>query len=109
MTHMLVLALETYTEDGWYGTRRRYYYAGPDGQGFKNKSAASKFKSDLRKYVKGLIQGKTKTSINGTVVCGLLNEFPTYKYMGAGPSYSCCNIEVTDIDLLTVRQKVASY
>jgi hypothetical protein len=94
----IVVALETYTNDGWYGTRNRYYYAGPEGQGFKNKTEAGKYKGKLKKYVKQLIKYRSKTEINGEATTGMLSEFPTYIYCGAGPSYSCSNVEVKNIE-----------
>ena len=90
----IVVALETYTDDGWYGKHRRYFYAGPEGLGFKNKTEAGKFKSKLKKYVKERIKYLNKTEINGDVKVDYLNNFSTYKYCGAGPSYSCSNIEI---------------
>ena len=93
----LVISLKTYTDDGWYGTRRRYYYAGPDGSGFKNRTEANAFKSKLKKYIKEQIKYDSKTTIDGDFVVGILDDFCTYKYYGAGPSYSCSNIEVKNI------------
>ena len=94
----IVVALETYTSDGWYGTRARYYYAGPNGNGFKNKTEASKFKGKLKKHVKQMLEYRPNTEINGEAKIGMLNEFPTYIYCGAGPAYSCSNIEVKSIE-----------
>ena len=98
MESKIVVALETYTNNGWYGKRNRYYYAGPDGQGFKNKTEAGKFKGKLKKYVKELIKYRNQTEINGDVEVGLLGDFKTYIYYGAGPSYSCNNVEVKEIN-----------
>jgi hypothetical protein len=92
-----VISLETYTDDGWYGKNNRYYYAGHDSQGFKNKTEAGKFKGKLKKYVKELIKYRNQTEINGDVKVGLLGDFKTYIYCGAGPSYSCTNIEVKNL------------
>jgi hypothetical protein len=90
----LVISLKTYTNDGWYGLSNRYYYAGVDGNGFKNKTEANKFKSKLKKYIKNKIKYNSKIEIDGGFEVGILENFCTYRYMGAGPSYSCTNIEV---------------
>jgi hypothetical protein len=97
ITKKLVISLKTYTDDGWYGTRSRYYYAGPDGNGFKNKKEAKAFKSKLRKCIKERIKCNSKTVIDGDFVVGILDDFCTYKYCGAGPSYSCPNVEIKNI------------
>ena len=91
----MVIVLETYTDDGRYGKRCRYYYTGPDGLGFKTKKQARQFKSPFKKYIKKNLGSKTE--INGEIEIGILDTFCTYKYMGAGPSYSCPNIEVKNI------------
>ena len=96
MKSKLVITLETYTEDGWYGTLKRYIYSGPEGLGFKNRTEAGKYKSKLKKFVKTKIS--SRTNINGDIKVGLLESFPTYIYCGAGPSYSCNNIEVKEFD-----------
>ena len=97
MDSRLVLTLETYTEDGWYGERRRYFYAGLDGKGFKNKTEANKFKGKFKKTIKQRLKYDKKTSIGENVVVGVLSGFTTYRYAGAGPSYSCPNIEITEL------------
>jgi len=91
MESKLVIALETRTDDGWYGTYSRFVYSGPEGLGFKNKTEANKYKSKLKKHVKGRIGLRTK--MLDTKV-GLLEDFPTYIYCSAGPSYSCNNIKI---------------
>ena len=96
----LVISLKTYTDDGWYGLRNRYYYAGVDGNGFKNKTEANTFKSKLKKYIKNKVKYSSKTEINGDFEVGILENFCTYRYVGAGPSYSCPNIEVKHSDLM---------
>jgi hypothetical protein len=88
----LVIAILTYENDGWYGKRRRYYYAGPDGLGFQNKTEAKKYQSKLKKHVKNTL--RTKEELNGIEV-GDLESMVTYKYMGAGPSLSITNIKVS--------------
>jgi len=96
----LVISLKTYTNDGWYGLSNRYYYAGVDGNGFKNKTEANKFKSKLKKYIKNKIKYSSKTEINGDFEVNILENFCTYIYVGAGPSYSCPNVEVKHSDLM---------
>lgn len=93
----LVISLRTYTNDGWYGERHRYYYAGPNGDGFKNRTEANKFKGKLKKHIKERIKSNINREIDGDFEVGILEDFITYKYMGAGPSYSCTNIEVKDL------------
>jgi hypothetical protein len=86
----LAITIRTYTNDGWYGKRTRYCYLGPDGNGFKNKTEASKSKSIFKKYIKNLIKYELpRTEIDGDIEIGLLSNFTTYKYCGSGPSYSC--------------------
>jgi len=93
----LVIALETYTEDGWYGRRKRYYYPGPTGNGFKNKTEANKFKGKLKKYVKQKFKHNSDTTVSSDVKVGLLEDFTTYMYCGAGPSYSCPNVIIQNL------------
>jgi hypothetical protein len=95
MESKLIIALETYTDDGWYGRRSRYIYSGPEGLGFKNKTEANKYKSKLKKFVKGRLTSKTE--IIGDVKVDLLDNFSTYIYCGSGPSYACTNIEVKSL------------
>jgi hypothetical protein len=95
MESKLVIALETHTDDGWYGRNHRYIYSGPEGLGFNNKTEANKYKSKLKKFVKGKLSSRTK--INGDVRVGFLCNFPTYIYCSFGPSYSCTNIEVKSL------------
>jgi hypothetical protein len=95
MESKLVIALETYTDDGWYGRRARYIYSGPEGKGFRTKTEANKYKGKLKKFVKGRLT--LKTEINVEVKVGELGYFPTYIYSSFGPSYSCTNIEVKNL------------
>jgi hypothetical protein len=95
MESKLIIALETYTDDGWYGCRSRYIYSGPEGKGFRTKTEANKYKGKLKKFVKGRLTSKTE--INGEVKVGELGDFPTYIYSSFGPSYSCNNIEVKNL------------
>lgn len=88
---MIVIALEVYVEDNWYGKRYRFYYAGENGLGFKNKTEAKKYGSKLKKHI------KQTRRYNGNLVAGKLDEFVTYKYLGAGPSYSCPNILIKSL------------
>lgn len=90
----IVISVLTYESDGWYGKRRRYYYEGPDGLGFKNKTEAKKYGSRLKKHVKGILC--TQEEFNGFEV-GDLESMVTYKYMGAGPSLSITNIKINSL------------
>jgi hypothetical protein len=94
---MLVVAIMVNVNDNWYGKNYRYYYAGPEGTGFKNKTEARKSAGALKKYVKNRIKQQfgSKGSMSNDVVIGDLNEMETYKYYGAGPSWACDNCEVT--------------
>jgi hypothetical protein len=94
MEKKLVIAIHTYQDDGWYGKRRRYYYEGPDGLGFKNKTEAKKYESKLKKYIKSIL--KSKEELNGTEI-GEFDNMITYKYMGAGPSLSIANIKINQL------------
>lgn len=98
----LVVSLMVFIEDGWYGSRIRYYYAGENGEGFKNKTEARKASSLLKKYVKQRIKHKSNRSISGGIEIGDINsevEMPTYRYCGAGPSWACNNYEVPFSDI----------
>ena len=86
----LVLAIEFYIENGWYGDRYRFIFSGMDGEGFKTKSEAGKYSSMLKKYLKN----RNKDYVNGQVSAAELEKYKTYIYMGAGPSYSCKNLNV---------------
>ena len=92
----LVVAIMVHVKDDWYGKSFRYYYAGPDDTGFKNKTEAKKHAGVLKKYVKDRVKVRfgTKGSM-GDVEIGDINEMETYKYYGAGPSWACTNCEVT--------------
>lgn len=93
----LVVAIMVHVKDDWYGKNFRYYYAGPDDTGFKNKTEAKKHAGTLKKYVKDRVKVLfgTKGSMDNDVVIGDINEMETYKYYGAGPSWACDNCEVT--------------
>lgn len=96
---MIVSAIMVHIEDGWYGQNARYYYAGPEGTGFKNKTEARKSIGKLKKYVKSKIKHNTRSSLNGPGGVGILDEMKTYIYGGIGPSWACTNIKVTIEDL----------
>jgi hypothetical protein len=93
----LVVAIMVHVDDNWYGKNYRYYYAGPEGTGFKNKTEARKSAGALKKYVKNRIKQQfgSRGSMSNDVVIGDINEMETYKYYGAGPSWACDNCEVT--------------
>ena len=93
----LVVAIMVHVNDDWYGKSFRYYYAGPDETGFKNKTEARKYAGALKKYVKNRIKQQfgSRGSMDNEVVIGDINEMETYKYYGAGPSWACDNCEVT--------------
>jgi hypothetical protein len=97
----LVVAIMVNVEDNWYGKNYRYYCAGPDSTGFKNKTEARKYAGALKKYVKSRIKQQfgSKGSMSNDVVIGDINEMETYKYYGAGPSWACDNCEVT-VDII---------
>ena len=93
----LVVSFMVYVDDNWYGKRYRYYYAGPEGNGFENKTQARKAAGALKKYVKERIKYSfgPKGSISGDMEIGDINVMPTYRYCGAGPSWACNNVEVS--------------
>jgi len=104
----LVVAIMVNVNDNWYGKNYRYYYAGPEGEGFKNKTEARKSAGALKKYVKNRIKQQfgSRGSMSDKIVIGDLNEMETYKYYGAGPSWACDNCEVTvDVIKNNVRAK----
>lgn len=85
-----VVAIQFYFEDGWYGTRRRYIYAGEDGNGFDSKREARTHTSMLKKFLKK----ELRIEEAGMVEIGVEKEMETYRYMGAGPSWSCSNVHI---------------
>jgi len=93
----LVVSIMVNVEDNWYGKNYRYYCAGPDSTGFKNKTEARKYAGALKKYVKSRIKQQfgSRGSMSNDVVIGDINEMETYKYYGAGPSWACDNCDVT--------------
>ena len=104
----LVVSVMVYVENGWYGKRYRYFYAGQEGNGFENKTQARKSAGALKRYVKERIkyQFGAKGSISGDIEIGDINnkvEMPTYKYYGAGPSWACTNCEVEADKLIKVK------
>lgn len=102
----LVVSFMVYVDDNWYGKRYRYYYAGPEGNGFENEAHAKKAASVLKKYVKSRIKDQfgSKGSISGDMEIGDINTMPTYKYLGAGPSWACTNVEVNTERLSMAKQ-----
>jgi|LakMenEpi03Aug12_release.lakeMendotaPanAssembly.Ray.scaffolds.fasta_scaffold241832_3 hypothetical protein len=96
----LVVSFIHYEDDGWYGKRIRYYLAGPEDNGFTNKSEARKYASKLKKFIK---KNLCKVITNNPIIGDINNqeEMPTYKYCGAGPSWSCVNYEVKMQDILS--------
>lgn len=101
----IVLTLEWYIPDGWYGTRKRLVLSLDEENGFKNASEANRQRSLFIKYindrfkkppVKRADDKETREKFKGEEAkAGALGNFPTYIYCGAGPSYSCTNIYVT--------------
>ena len=97
----IAITIRTYADNGWYGSRVRYCYLGPEGTGFKNKTEASKFKGIFKKFVKNYIKNQfNKPEINGDIEIGKLSDFETYVYCGAGPSYYCPQIIINHSELL---------
>lgn len=95
----IVVAFMVYVENGWYGDRYRFFYAGPDGLGFKNKTEARKSASLLKKAVKKDIKESfgDRASISPNIQVGDINDtevMPVYKYQGAFPSWACTNVEI---------------
>jgi len=101
MKKTLVLGIEFYVADDWYGERYRFIFEGEDGKGFKTKGEAGKYSSMLKKWCKARDSRYTQ----GNVDAKPFEDFPTYKYMGAGPSYSCKNIEVPVEEFLSFIEK----
>lgn len=111
----IVLTLEWYIPDDWYGTRKRVVISLDEENGFKNASEANKHRS---LFIKFLNDKFTKPSIKrndgklhkekfkgSDTKVGKHGEFPTYIYCGAGPSYSCDNIYYTLAQLEEWLQK----
>lgn len=103
----LVVSVMVYVENGWYGDRYRYFYAGQEGNGFENKTQARKSAGALKRYVKERIKYRfgAKGSISGDIVIGDINnevEMPTYRH-SVGPCWSCINCEVEADKLVKVK------
>jgi hypothetical protein len=99
MKDNFVLAIQYYYEDGWYGTRRRYFFKGENEEGFKTKSEAKKYVSLLKKFVE---KDNKKGMFQATEIAVETKEnFPTFKYYGAGPSWACCNCYVETKDFIS--------
>ena len=103
---MIVVAIMVNVDDNWYGKNYRYYYAGSEGTGFKNKTEARKSAGALKKYVKNRIKQQfgSRGSMSNDVTIGNINEMETYKYYGAGPSWACDNCEVSADTIRSVRK-----
>ena len=97
----LAITIRTYTDDGWYGKQIRYCYLGHDGNGLKNKTEALKLKSVFKKFIKNRIKIDSHTQINGDIEIGKLSDFETYRYCGAGPSFSCPLIFIDHSELIS--------
>ena len=96
----IVLTLEWYIPDNWYGTRRRVVLSLDGSTGFKNVSEANSHRSLFVKYINATYSkpregGKVEKFKGSETKAGALDSFPTYIYCGAGPSYSCTNISIT--------------
>ena len=101
MKKKYVVAVQFYFEDGWYGTRRRYIYAGENGEGFDSKGEARTHTSMLKKYLKK-VSGIKET---GKVEIDELEKLETYRYCGAGPSWSCNNCMVDALRFSTFVER----
>ena len=96
----IILALEYHVADNWYGKNYRVVLS-PDGiVGFSTIAEAKKYRGAFVKYF-NKNQGKTnKIKMKAADVnIGKLENFLTYKYYGAGPSYSCTNLYRTINDI----------
>ena len=100
----IVLTLEWYIPDDWYGTNKRLVLSLDGENGFKNASEANRYRSLFIKCInrrfKKLVKRNDGTSHkekfkSTETKTGSLSSFPTYIYCGAGPSYSCNNILIT--------------
>ena len=95
MAKAYTLAGFIYVENGWYGDRYRYMLHGEEGEGFSTKREAYKWATLMKKYIKR----RKNRDAQITVAENTEENFPTYKYGGAGPSWSCKNIEIFVEDL----------
>jgi len=89
MKKRYVLAIRFYFKDGWYGTRKRYIYAGSEN-GFETKKDAKAYVSMLKKFLKN----KCFIKETGQIEIEEEEKMETYRYCGAGPSWSCSNVKV---------------
>jgi hypothetical protein len=84
-----VLAATWYTPDNWYGKNDRVILSVTETEGFSTAKEARRYKSLLATYIKQKFNKKLKPEPT------LIENCPTYKYCGAGPSYSCTNHFIT--------------
>ena len=100
-----VLALEWHVKDNWYGQNYRMILSKPENEEFKNAKETKSYRSLLAKYVNEKYKQKV-TAKHSTF--GKLLSFETYRYCGAGPSYSCHNYFITVAELEAWKTSIES-
>jgi len=91
----LVLSIQWYVKDEWYGNNYRLVLNGLSEDGFKTKSDAKKYSSYIKKYL------KHKENIkNGIIDICEYSNLETYRYCSMGPSWSCTNIHIKSTEFL---------
>ncbi len=100
-----VLAIEWHVKDNWYGQNYRMILSKSENEEFKNAKEAKPYRSLLAKFV----NDKNKTKLNAKrTEFGKLLSFETYRYCGAGPSYSCRNSFITVSELEAWKTQIES-
>lgn len=94
-----VLAATWYTPDNWYGTNDRVILVLNETEGFSTAKEAKQYRSLLATYIKQKFNKKLKPEPT------IIQNCPTYKYCGAGPSYSCTNHFITVDGLKEFQQQ----
>ena len=99
MENNILIALEFYIPDNWYGTRKRFTSANK----FRTKSEAKVALSALRKIAASKMDHKLKpmTKIGKSED----HKFLTYLYHSMGPGYYCSDISISNEELLKNAHK----
>jgi hypothetical protein len=90
----LVLTHTYHVADNWYGKNYRMVLSTDAQNGFANITEAKKYRGAFVKYFNTNVASKSKGIDKikvADIVIGTLDSFVTYRYCGAGPSYSVSN------------------
>lgn len=97
----LLLVVQWYVADDWYGKRYRVILSIDDEQDFRTKTDAKKYTSLIKKYVRNLYSfPNKKEKITVMVKSREEDDLRDYVYCGNGPSlsYTHYNISIKDLE-----------